>query len=276
MEDESRVYHEQEKYEKSLALLDEAVDYSKEKRLDNSLVILSAMRGYTLFEMGRLRPAAAALEFSLEEKSNPYVTIDRMRFLARIYTLLGSYEKAEIAYTELTNLAEMLGDKEEMIDALEKLGTHYHSVDKYSEAKVTLRHSFNLRVKYQEETGIEFPGSWEFCQLLEKVNKVVEFMDVDYSDKLGIKPHPAYDLDEKVTQSMKRLIELLDMGIDGPSAYAVKYSGKTLKEATNDFQKEYIVQILKMYEWDKSPSSKHLGVSTSNLYHYLYKLDIER
>ena len=75
---------------------------------------------------------------------------------------------------------------------------------------------------------------------------------------------------------MSKLIDLLDLGIDEPSAYALKYSGKNLKEATNDFQKEYILQILKLYEREKAAVAKHLGVSTSNLYHYLYKLGIER
>ena len=276
MEDEGRVYHEKGEYEKALKILGKAYAYAKAKTLEKSLVRISALQGYALLELGRLRPAANALEFSLEDKSNPVDTIDRMKFLAQIYKLLGSYEKAEVAYKELNKLAELVGDKEEMINALELLGVHYQSVDKYSEAKETLRQSFSLRVKFREETGIEFPGSWEFCQLLEKVNKMVEYINADYSDKLGIKPHPAYDLNEKVTQSMKRLIELLDMGIDEPSAYTLKYSGKNLKDATNDFQKEYIVQILRMYEWDKGPTSKHLGVSTSNLYHYLYKLDIER
>ena len=276
MEDEGRVYHEQGEYEKALKIFGKAYKYAKVKTLEKSLERISALQGYALLELGRLRPAADALEFSLEDKSNPYETIDRMKHLAHIYTLLGSSEKAEVAFKEMNKLAEMVGDKEEMINALDLLGVHYQTDDKYSEAKETLRQSFNLRVKFQDETGIEFPGSWEFCQTLEKVNKMVEYIDADYSDKLGIKPHPAYDLNEKVTQSMKRLIELLDMGIDEPSAYALKYSGKTLKEATNDFQKEYILQILRMYEWDKGPTSKHLGVSTSNLYHYLYKLDIER
>ena len=276
MEDEGRVYHEQGEYEKALKIFRKASKYAKEKTLEKSLERISALQGYALLELGRLRPAADALEFSLEDKSNPYETIDKLKYLARIYTLLGSSEKAEVAFKEMNKLAEMVGDKEEMINALDLLGVHYQTVDKYSEAKETLRQSFNLRVKFQGETGIEFPGSWEFCQTLEKVNKMVEYIDADYSDKLGIKPHPAYDLNEKVTQSMKRLIELLDMGIDEPSAYALKYSGKTLKDATNDFQKEYILQILRMYEWDKGPTSKHLGVSTSNLYHYLYKLDIER
>ena len=276
MEDEGRVYHEKGEYEKALKILRKAYEYAKEKTLEKSMLRISALQGYTLLKLGRLRSAADALEFSLEDKSNPVDTIDRMKVLAQIFMLLGSYEKAEITYKELNNLAEMLGDKEEMINALELLGVHYQSVDKYSEAKETLRQSFSLRVKFLEETGIEFPGSWEFCQLLEKVNKMVEYINADYSNKLGIKPHPAYDLNEKVTQSMKRLIELLDLGIDEPSAYTLKYSGKNLKDATNDFQKEYIVQILRMYEWDKGPTSKHLGVSTSNLYHYLYKLDIER
>ncbi len=276
MEDEGRVYHEMAEYEKALKVFGKAYDYAKTNTLEKSLVRISALQGYALLELGRLRPAANALEFSLQDKSNPVDTIDRMKFLAHIYMLLGSSEKAEVAYKELNKLAEMVGDKEEMINALELLGVHYHSVDKYSEAKETLRQSFSLRVKFREETGIEFPGSWEFCQLLEKVNKMVEYINADYSDKLGIKPHPAYDLNEKVTQSMKRLIELLDMGIDEPSAYTLKYSGKNLKDATNDFQKEYILQILRTYEWDKGPTSKHLGVSTSNLYHYLYKLDIER
>ena len=275
-EDEGRVYHETGEYEKALKIFGKANDYAKEKTLEKSLERISALRGYALMELGRLRPAADALEFSLGDKSNPVDTIDRMKFLAQIYMLLGSSEKAEVAYKELNKLAEMVGDKEEMINALDLLGVYYQSVDKYSQAKETLRQSFNLRVKFQEETGIEFPGSWEFCQLFEKVNKMAEYIDADYSDKLGIKPHPAYDLDEKITISMKRLIELLDKGIDEPSAYALKYSGKNLKDATNDFQKEYILQILKMYEWDKAPTSKHLGVSTSNLYHYLYKLDIER
>ena len=276
MEDEGRVYHEKGEYEKALKILRKAYEYAKEKTLEKSMLRISALQGYALLKLGRLRSAADALEFSLEDKSNPVDTIDRMKFLAQIFMLLGSYEKAEITYKELNNLAEMIGDKEEMINALELLGVHYQSVDKYSEAKETLRLSFSLRVKFLEETGIEFPGSWEFCQLLEKVNKMVEYINADYSNKLGIKPHPAYDLNEKVTQSMKRLIELLDLGIDEPSAYTLKYSGKNLKDATNDFQKEYIVQILRMYEWDKGPTSKHLGVSTSNLYHYLYKLDIER
>ena len=276
MEDEGRVYHEKGEYEKALKIFGKAYEYAKAKTLEKSMVRISALRGYALFELGKLRSAADALEFSLEDKSNPVDTIDRMKFLAQIFTLLGSSGKAEVAYKELNKLAELVGDKEEMINALELLGVHYHSVDKYLEAKETLRQSFSLRVKFQEETGIEFPGSWELCQLLEKVNRMVEYINADYSDKLGIKPHPAYDLNEKVTQSMKRLIELLDMGIDEPSAYTLKYSGKNLKDATNDFQKEYIVQILRMYEWDKGPTSKHLGVSTSNLYHYLYKLDIER
>ena len=276
MADEGRVYHEQGEYEKALKIFGIAYEYAKKNTLEKSLVRISALQGFALLELGRLRPAADALEFSLEDKSNPYETIDRMKSLAQIYTLLGSFEKTEVAYKELNKLAEMVGDKEEMINALDLLGVHYQSVDKYSEAKETLRQSFSLRVKFLEETGIEFPGSWEFCQLLEKVNKMVEYINADYSNKLGIKPHPAYDLNEKVTQSMKRLIELLDLGIDEPSAYTLKYSGKNLKDATNDFQKEYIVQILRMYEWDKGPTSKHLGVSTSNLYHYLYKLDIER
>ena len=276
MEDGGRVYHEMGEYEKALKIFGKAFEYAKEKTLEKSLARISTLRGYALLELGRLRSAADALEFSLEDKSNPVETIDRLKFLAQIFMLLGSFEKAEIVYKELNKLAEMVGDKEEMIIALELLGVHYQSVGKYSEAKETLRQSFSFRVKFREETGIEFPGSWEFCRLLEKVNKMVEYINADYSDKLGIKPHPAYDLNEKVTQSMKRLIELLDLGIDEPSAYTLKYSGKNLKDATNDFQKEYIVQILRMYEWDKGPTSKHLGVSTSNLYHYLYKLDIER
>ena len=276
MEDKGRVYHEQGEYDSALKIFDEAYDFSKKNMLEGELLNISALRGYALSELGRLRPAAEALEFSIGDRTDPYDTIDRMKYLGQIYTSLGSSAKAETAYKELRNLAEMVGDKEEIINALDQLGNHYNSVEKYREAKETLRMSFALRVKYREETGSEFPGSWEFCQLLERVNKLVEYLEADYSDKLGIKPHPAYEIDEKMKQSMKKLIELLDMGIDEPSAYALKYSGKNLKDATNDFQREYIKQILTMYKWEKGPTAKHLGVSTSNLYHYLYKLDIER
>ena len=276
MEDTGRVYHEQGEYDKALKIFDKAYELAKKNMLEGELLNISALRGYALSELGRLRSAAEALEFSIGDRTDPYDTIDRMKHLAQIYTSLGSSAKAETAYKELRNLAEMVGDKEEIINALDQLGNHYHLAEKYREAKETLRMSFALRVKYREETGSEFPGSWEFCQLLESVNKLVEYLEADYSDKLGIKPHPAYEIDEKMKQSMKKLIELLDMGIDEPSAYALKYSGKNLKDATNDFQREYIKQILTMYKWEKGPTAKHLGVSTSNLYHYLYKLDIER
>ena len=276
MEDTGRVYHEQGEYDSALKIFDEAYDFAKKNMLEGELLNISALRGYVLSELGRLRPAAEALEFSIGDRTDPYDTIDRMKHLAQIYTSLGSFDKAETAYKELRNIAEMVGDKEEIINALDQLGNHYHSAEKYREAKETLRMSYALRVKYQEESGTEFPGSWEFCQLLERVNKLVEYLEADYSDKLGIKPHPAYEIDEKMKQSMKKLIELLDMGIDEPTAYALKYSGKSLKDATNDFQREYIKQILTMYKWEKGPTAKHLGVSTSNLYHYLYKLDIER
>jgi len=276
MEDIARVYQEQNEHIKALKILEKAYDHSKEIMLESALVRISALRGESLLAMGKYRSASEALEFSLKDRTSPHETIDRMRLLAHSYTLVGSEDKAEVAYEELRKLAEITGEKEEIINSLDLLGQHYYNVGKYTEAKDILRQSYNSRMKFQEDSGIEFPGSWEFCQILEKVNKMVEYQEAKYTEKLGIKPHPVYDLDEQVKQSMSKLIELLDLGIDEPSAYALKYSGKNLKEATNDFQKEYILQILKLYEWDKGDVAKHLGVSTSNLYHYLYKLGIER
>ena len=276
IEDVARVYQEQNEHEKALKILEKAYDYSKEIMLENYIARISASKGESFIAIGKYRSASEALEFSLQDRTSPFDTLDRMRLLAHSYTLVGSDEKAEVAFEELCKLAEITGEKEEMINSLDLLGRHYNNVEKYAEAKSILRQSYNLRLKYQEESGTEFPGSWEFCQILENVNKMVEFQEAKYTDKLGIKPHPAYDLNEQVKQSMSKLIELLDLGIDEPSAYALKYSGKNLKEATNDFQKEYILQILRLYEWDKAAVAKHLGVSTSNLYHYLYKLGIER
>jgi len=276
IEDIARVYQEQNEHEKALKILAKANKYSKEAMLDNSLARISALKGESFLAMGKYRSASEALEYSLKDRTSPHDTIDRMRLLAHSYTLVGSDEKAGVAFEELRKLAEITGEKEEMINALDLQGEHYYNMEKYGKAKDILRQSYNMRLKYQEETGVEFPGSWEFCQILESVNKMVEYQEAKYTDKLGIITHPAYELDEKVKQSMSRLIELLDLGIDEPSAYALKYSGKNLKEATNAFQKEYILQILKLYDWDKGDAAKHLGVSTSNLYHYLYKLGIER
>ena len=276
MEDIARVYQEQNEHEKALKTLEKAFRYSKEIMLESSLARISASKGESLLATGKYRSASEALEFSLKDRTSPYETFDRIRLLAHSYTLVGSDEKAEVAFVELHKLAEITGNKEKLINSLDLLGQHYYDVEKYTKSKDILRQSFNLRMKYQEESGAEFPGSWIFCQILENVNKMVEYQEAIYIDKLGFKPHTDYDLDEQVKQSMSRLIELLDLGIDEPSAYALKYSGKNLKEATNDFQKEYILQILKLYEWDKGHVAKHLGVSTSNLYHYLYKLGIER
>lgn len=276
IEDLARVYQEQNEHEKALKTLEKAYVHSIELMMENYIARISALKGESYIAIGKYRSASESLEFSLKDRSNPFDTLDRMRLLAHSYTLIGSDEKAEIAFEELCKLAEITGEKEEMINSLDLLGQHYNNVEKYTEAKSILRQSYNLRLKYQEESNVEFPGSWEFCQILENVNKMVEYQEAKYTDKLGIKPHPVYDLNEQVKQSMSKLIELLDLGIDEPSAYALKYSGKNLKEATNEFQKEYILQILKLYEWDKAEVAKHLGVSTSNLYHYLYKLGIER
>ncbi len=55
-----------------------------------------------------------------------------------------------------------------------------------------------------------------------------------------------------------------------------EYSGKTLKEATNNFKKHFIQQMLSINRWNQTNTARVLGIQRTYLSRLIKELDIRR
>jgi DNA-binding NtrC family response regulator len=82
----------------------------------------------------------------------------------------------------------------------------------------------------------------------------------------------------KVPGRRIRLADVLShISLDGaPSSFAIAGTLKTLKEARDQFEREYVAAVLRQHNGRMAEAATALGIQRTNLYRKVRQLSVER